>query len=132
MQNPVNEPRIPPVRRIVVAIACLVPLVAVWGVVAVEGLNWLWPYPLILPENISWNHQTFDRQAGCHSLGWYDHNFRLSGADRAIRAGSVSSVLLLGSAPVYAPVLSPPGGIDGYVFVGTGTCDVMYTSEEMG
>ncbi len=76
-----------------------------------KGLDWLWPYPRILPENISWHHQTFDRQAGCHTLAWYDRGGGVSGAKTAVRVGSVSSALLFRSAPVYAPVLSLPAGL---------------------
>ena len=122
-------------RRVALAVVCSGVLVAAWGAIAVGMLGWVWPYPLVLPENVSAAPDV--QQAVRLSLpAWYDHSGGVSGAETAVRVGSLRSALLVGSVPIYtlarARSESHQGGIVGYLLVWNGTCDVMFISQQMG
>ncbi len=112
-------------KRVGLVLGAALVAIAIWGVVAVTQIGYLWPAPLVLPDTISFDGGPYYKQAGCHTRAWYNQHGGVSGAETAQKVGTLTSALLVGGQPQYGPNLHAHNG---YLLVPSGDCFVMYQS----
>ncbi len=104
-------------------------VLAVWGVLAVKHFGLVWPYPTILPGAVHYGRYVYNKQPGCHPRRWYDREGGVSGAEGAIRLGTLTSALGVGALPEYT---LNRRSLNGYLLVPSGACFVLYETDAGG
>ena len=118
------------VERAVVATVATLVIVGAWGAFAVTQLGYAWPYPLVLPDTISFHGATYFKQPGCHTRRWWDSpRGGVSGAVTAGRVGTLASAVGVSGIPQYG---LHRNAFNGYLLVPSGGCFVLYEANASG
>lgn len=102
---------------------------ALWGALAVTQLGYVWPWPQVLPDTISFHTATYFRQAGCHPRRWWDEHGGLRGAETARPLGTLTSALGVGGVTEYG---INRRAFNGYLLVPSGHCFAEYQANASG
>jgi hypothetical protein len=82
--------------------SAVIAAIVVYAVVAVALVGWAWPFPVVLPESFSFNHNRYHRDGPCQPLS------KLSTKRLPLhRVGSLPSALWFGERAIYSYTLNP-------------------------
>ena len=93
------------------AVALALVALLVWPVFAVGSLHRAWPYPVMLPDEITVRGVLYQRDEGCAGPASAGELQRLAAAGRVHRMGSIHSALWLWAPRLYGTQPESPTGI---------------------
>jgi hypothetical protein len=99
--------------------------IVVYAVVAVALVGWAWPFPVVLPDSFSFNHNRYHRDGPCRPLS------KISTKRLPLhRVGSLQSALWFGRRAIYSYTLKPSfSNTYDFVVVQAGGCYQYYTGD---
>ena len=111
-------------RRIGGFIAAGAVVVAGYALFTLYFIGLAWPYPVFLPDGFSFHGNTYNRQAVCRPLAFFER-----GLPNFHRVGSLPSALWWGERAIYSYTLNPRfSDTYDYVVVQDGGCYRFYGS----